>query len=78
MRAAILALLEMRPQSVTVADVTDMQCMHFKYFRRYSASERFWCSLNLALLKRLLIKCGAVVATVVLLRRWWPQNHDHS
>uniref|UniRef100_A0A182QWR3 G-protein coupled receptors family 1 profile domain-containing protein n=1 Tax=Anopheles farauti TaxID=69004 RepID=A0A182QWR3_9DIPT len=67
-RAAILALLEIRPQTITFREVTDMQCIHFKYFRRRSVFERFWCVLNLASVCRF---ASVVIGTgMVVLAAW--------
>uniref|UniRef100_A0A182PUQ9 Amine oxidase n=1 Tax=Anopheles epiroticus TaxID=199890 RepID=A0A182PUQ9_9DIPT len=62
-RAAILALLEIRPQTITFREVTDMQCMHFKYFRRRSAYERAWYAVNLASVCRAVMGAGALLLT---------------
>uniref|UniRef100_A0A182SZP1 Amine oxidase n=1 Tax=Anopheles maculatus TaxID=74869 RepID=A0A182SZP1_9DIPT len=67
-RAAILALLEIRPQTITFREVTDMQCIHFKYFQRRSATERFWYSLNLASASRFLLGTGAALLTLGVCR----------
>ncbi|XP_050067218.1 putative flavin-containing monoamine oxidase AofH [Anopheles maculipalpis] len=67
-RAAILALLEIRPQTITFREVTDMQCIHFKYFQRRSAAVRFWYSLNLASACRFLLGTGAVLLTLGVCR----------
>uniref|UniRef100_A0A182N3D9 Amine oxidase n=1 Tax=Anopheles dirus TaxID=7168 RepID=A0A182N3D9_9DIPT len=66
-RAAILALLEIRPQTITFREVTDMQCIHFKYFRRRTGFEQFWCMLNLASVyrfARLVLGAGTVVLAI--------------
>uniref|UniRef100_A0A182WFM1 Amine oxidase n=1 Tax=Anopheles minimus TaxID=112268 RepID=A0A182WFM1_9DIPT len=63
-RAAILALLEIRPQTITYREATDMQCIHFKYFQHRSGYERFWYSLNLASVARFVIGTGAVLLTL--------------
>ncbi|XP_041781406.1 uncharacterized protein LOC121598510 [Anopheles merus] len=81
-RAAILALLEIRPQTITFREVTDMQCMHFKYFRQRSSYERVWYSLNLASVSRFLLGVGAALLTYgayrVLLKAdicsWWSNR----
>uniref|UniRef100_A0A182KFD6 Amine oxidase n=1 Tax=Anopheles christyi TaxID=43041 RepID=A0A182KFD6_9DIPT len=81
-RAAILALLEIRPQTITFREVTDMQCMHFKYFRQRSALERVWYSLNLASVSRLVAGAGAVLLAYGVYRlllkadicSWWSNR----
>ncbi|XP_053669127.1 putative flavin-containing monoamine oxidase AofH [Anopheles marshallii] len=67
-RAAILALLEIRPQTITFREVTDMQCIHFKYFQTRSGYERFWYSLNLASVGRFVLGTGALLLTLGLCR----------
>uniref|UniRef100_A0A182RLK7 Amine oxidase n=1 Tax=Anopheles funestus TaxID=62324 RepID=A0A182RLK7_ANOFN len=75
-RAAILALLEIRPQTITFREVTEMQCIHFKYFQHRSGYERFWYSLNLASVGRFVLGTGAVLLTlgvcrVILNTKFW-------
>uniref|UniRef100_A0A182JAB4 Amine oxidase n=1 Tax=Anopheles atroparvus TaxID=41427 RepID=A0A182JAB4_ANOAO len=78
-RAAILALLELRPQTITFEEVTDMQCIHFKYFKRHSRWIRVWYSLNLASVGRWALKVGVILLAVAVCRRFlsvcitWPE-----
>ncbi|XP_019931073.3 probable flavin-containing monoamine oxidase A [Aedes albopictus] len=66
-KAAVLALLEVRPQTINFKDVTDMQCIHFKYFQRSSGLERFWYSLNLSSVSRFVAVAATVAATFSML-----------
>lgn len=66
-KAAILALLEVRPQTITYEDVTDMQCIHFKYFQRCSSLERVWYSVNLSSVRRFVAVAATMMAAFVML-----------
>ncbi|XP_039446394.1 amine oxidase [flavin-containing] A [Culex pipiens pallens] len=67
-KAAILALLEVRPQTINLKDVTDMQCVLFKYFRPQSPLERLWAMVNLASVRQLVAIVSTIVATFRMVR----------
>ncbi|XP_058830880.1 amine oxidase [flavin-containing] A [Topomyia yanbarensis] len=65
-KAAVLVLLEVRPQAVRYKDVTDMQCLHFKYFPQRTSFEQFWYSVNLSSVGRLVAAIGTIAASFLM------------
>ncbi|XP_053688408.1 probable flavin-containing monoamine oxidase B [Sabethes cyaneus] len=63
-KAAILALLEVRPQSVSYKDVTDTQCVLFKYSHQLSTGKRFWRTINFSSVSRFAAAFATLAASL--------------